>query len=290
VRAVEDLSFRVRRGELVALLGPNGAGKSTTLRMLVGYQVPTRGRVRLRGHDVFREGRAARASLGYLPENPGLYPEMRVVRYLRHLATLKGMGGAAARRAVERVVERWDLGDVAHRPTGQLSRGYRQRVALAQATLGDPEVLILDEPTTGLDPNQAQDLYAYLERGAEKRAVLFSTHRLAEATRLCRIILIIHRGRLIARGLREELTGPAPAPGRIRAVVEGGAEPEWVRRQGLSVEARDGTWWIEGPLPAAEHGPWLRRLLGGGGVLRAWAAEGSGLEDLFAHLTREARS
>ena len=172
------------RGEVLALLGPNGSGKSTLMRCLIGFFTPTSGRVRVGGVDVAERPVVARGRIGYLPEQVMLYPELTVRRYLTFVAGMKGLGGAKRRAAVDEVLGACGLADVAKRPTGNLSKGYRQRVGLAQALLGDPDVLVLDEPTVGLDPVQTVELRE-LVRGLRGRTVVLSTHILSEAASLC---------------------------------------------------------------------------------------------------------
>ena len=223
VRALDDVSFTVGRGEVAALLGPNGSGKSTLMRCLIGYFSPTAGAVRVGGIDVAQRPVEARREVGYLPEQVMLYPELRVRRYLRFVAGMKRLDAAAARRAVDQAVARCGLEAVADRPNGALSKGYRQRVGLAQALLGDPPVLVLDEPTVGLDPVQTVEMRDLLRR-LDGCTVLLSTHVLAEAGALCSRIVIMSGGRIVAEdtpaGLASRLeersasscgsTGPPP--------------------------------------------------------------------------------
>jgi ABC-2 type transport system ATP-binding protein len=211
--AVDDVSFTVGRGEVAALLGPNGSGKSTVMRMLTGYFSPTAGRVRIGGVDPAERPAAARRRVGYLPEQVSLYPELPVRRYLAFVAGVKGLAAGPARRAVEEALEACGLADVASKHAGKLSKGYRQRVGLAQALIGDPDVLVLDEPTVGLDPVQAVEMRALL-RGLAGRTVLLSTHILSEASALCTRIVILHRGRLVAEDT------PAALATRLAAVAE----------------------------------------------------------------------
>ena len=203
VRAVQDVGFQVRRGELVGFLGPNGAGKSTTMRMLTGYLRPDTGAARLAGLDV--SDPAARRRLGYLPEHTPLHREMRVDRFLDLAATLHGLAGAARRDAVAQVVDRCDLEGYAHRRIHTLSKGYRQRVGLAQALVHDPDVLVLDEPTSGLDPREIVRIRDLVARLAQDKTVLLSTHVLPEVEEVCRRVLILSGGRLVADGTPEEL-------------------------------------------------------------------------------------
>jgi ABC-2 type transport system ATP-binding protein len=293
VVAVRDLSFNLYRGQIAGLLGPNGAGKSTTLRMLVGFQVPSAGRVVLAGRDVFRQGAEAKKHVGYLPENPGLYGEMRVREYLEHVARLRGLSGGRRASAVDAAMELWKLGDMEKRSVGHLSRGYRQRVGLAQATLADPEILILDEPTTGLDPNQAAELRAYLRRKSADSAILVSTHLLAEATSLCDHLIIMHRGDVVAQGPREEISARASGEATLHAVLRGGEEiGSLARSRGLRAERRGGespyTWIVGGELEDGEREQLLQEVLQAHGDLVEWSAGRRTLEEVFRSLTLDA--
>jgi len=223
--AVNDVSFTLRRGEVTALLGPNGSGKSTLMRMLTGYFSPTAGRILIDGVDVAARPALARRRLGYLPEQVALYPELTVRRYLAFVAEVKGIAGAARREAVRGVIDRCGLADVAHRLAGTLSKGYRQRVGLAQALIGDPEVLVLDEPTVGLDPVQTVDMRGLLRTLAE-RTVLLSTHILSEASALCSRIMIMTRGRLVAEDTPDELARRLAGVARLAVRVETAAADE----------------------------------------------------------------
>ena len=280
---------------MAALLGPNGSGKSTVMRCLIGYFPPTRGRVSVAGRDVTAQPAAARRHVGYLPEQVMLYPDLTVRRYLRFVAGAKGMDGRSGRAAVERAVERCGLASVADRLAGKLSKGYRQRVGLAQALLGDPEVLILDEPTVGLDPLQTVEMRALL-RSLSGCTVLLSTHLLVEASQLCRRIVILKEGRLLAEdtpaGLVERLGGA----GRVLVRVEG---PEAAVAatlaalpgvHGVEPGAPDGGMGasyvlrVEAPVP-------VQRQLAAVVVAHGWTllemrAEEPTLEDLFVRLVR----
>ncbi len=198
--AVSGISFTVEPGEVVGFLGPNGAGKTTTLRILTGFIPATSGRARVAGHDVFRESGAVRQKVGYLPENVPLYREMRVREYLEYRAALKRVPRSERRRKVEEVLERIRIADHKDRIIGHLSKGYRQRVGLADALVHDPEVLILDEPTVGLDPNQVREVRDLVKDLAEKRTVLFSTHVIPWVEEVCHRVIVIARGRIAADG------------------------------------------------------------------------------------------
>jgi ABC-2 type transport system ATP-binding protein len=198
--AVNDVSFSVQPGEVVGFLGPNGAGKTTTMRILTGFLPPTDGSAAIDGHDIFSDPLAARRAIGYLPESPPVYPEMSVESYLVYVAKLKDVPRAQRRAAVDRALERCGLADVRRRVIGALSKGYRQRVGLAQAIVHDPPVMILDEPTVGLDPIQIREIRSLIRelagtREGKARTVILSTHILTEVEAICQRVIIMHRGR-----------------------------------------------------------------------------------------------
>jgi gliding motility-associated transport system ATP-binding protein len=195
--AVDDLSLRVERGQLVGLLGPNGAGKSTTLRAIAGLLTPTAGQVRIGGHDIARSPLAARRQLGYLPESVSLYLELTVIEFLRFVGQAKGLPRGEAWSEAERVIPLAGLEMVRNRVIGYCSRGYRQRIGLAHVLVGDPPALVLDEPTVGLDPAQIADVRTRIAELAQDRAVILSTHILPEASRLCDKVLILNQGRCV---------------------------------------------------------------------------------------------
>ena len=203
--AVDDISFTVAPGEIVGLLGPNGAGKSTTMRVLSGFMPATSGTVRVAGFDVFHDSDEARRHIGYMPENNPLYPEMRVREYLKFRARLKGLGWRRSRERVTTVMEQCGLGDVGRRVIGQLSKGYRQRVGLADALVHEPDLVILDEPTIGLDPHQIRSVRALIKNLAGKHTVLISTHILPEVEMMCGRVLIMFNGRVLASDTPENL-------------------------------------------------------------------------------------
>jgi len=207
--AVDGVSFQVGPGEVVGFLGPNGAGKTTTMRMLTGFMPPTDGTALIDGHDVFADAQAARRAVGYLPEMPPLYPEMDVQGYLRYVATIHDVPRSERRAAVDRALERCGLTDVRRRLIGALSKGYRQRVGLAGAIVHAPPVLILDEPTVGLDPIQIQEIRSLIKAlasGEGEHAVILSTHILAEVEAICGRVILIHRGRKVQDAPLSELT------------------------------------------------------------------------------------
>ncbi len=205
-RGVQDVSFSVRRGEVVGLLGPNGAGKTTTLRVITGYLPATSGRVRIDGHDLWDEPFEVRRRVGYLPDNPPLYPEMTVWEYLSFMADIHEVPRARRAGRIEEVAERLELTDVLGRLVGRLSRGYRQRVGLAQAVVHEPPLLVCDEPTVGLDPHQVVEMRGLIRSFSRDHAVLFSSHVLTEVQLLCNNIVIIHGGTVQAQGSPAALT------------------------------------------------------------------------------------
>ena len=198
--AVRGVSFGVAKGSVVGFLGPNGAGKSTTLRILAGFLTATSGKAAVAGHDVFRDPVAVRRSIGYMPENSPLYPELRVEEYLRFRAGLKGLGSRARRTRIEYVLDRCWLTDTRRQLVGTLSKGYKQRVGLADALLSDPPVLILDEPTAGLDPTQIRETRRLIRELGSQHTMLLSTHILSEVEMACDAVIVITQGQVVADG------------------------------------------------------------------------------------------
>jgi ABC-2 type transport system ATP-binding protein len=204
-RAVDDLTFTVRTGEVLGFLGPNGAGKSTTMRMITGFIPPTSGDARVCGVSIIDKPTVAKTKIGYLPESAPLYNDMTVIGFLRFCADVRGIRGAERNDAVERAIETCFLTSVARQSIDTLSKGYRHRTCLAQSLLHDPEVLILDEPTDGLDPNQKHEVRQLIKRLGEKKAILFSTHILEEVEAACTRAVIVDRGKIVADGTPAEL-------------------------------------------------------------------------------------
>ena len=215
---LDNLSFEVKRGEIVGFLGPNGAGKTTTMRILSCYLPPTGGTVTVDGFDVMKDSLLVRRRIGYLPENVPIYHDMRVIEYLRYRARLKGLSGRVMRSRIEEVISRCGLADARRTIIGVLSKGYRQRVGLADALVHDPEVLILDEPTIGLDPNQIRHIRTLIKSLAQRHTVLLSTHILPEVEMICQRVLIINRGRIVAADTADNLVGLMK--GNLQIVVE----------------------------------------------------------------------
>jgi ABC-2 type transport system ATP-binding protein len=215
-RALDKISFEVNRGEIVGFLGPNGAGKSTTMRILTCFISPTSGTARVNGHDVFDSSLKVRESLGYLPQRAPLYLEMNVLEYLRFAADLRHLDGDKFRTRAKNVVEVCGLAQVLGKEIRYLSHGYRQRVGLAQALIHDPPILVLDEPTSDLDPNEKAEFLDYLKQIGKERTVLLSTHNLAEVEASCPRAIIVSRGRIVADGPLDEIRSKS---GRVRYVV-----------------------------------------------------------------------
>lgn len=204
--ACRDVSFQVRRGEVVAFLGPNGAGKSTTMKLLTGYLAPSTGKAWIAGHDMSTDRLAGAAKLGYLPENGPLYPDMTPRSLLDFFADARGLEGTYRRQRLAEVIETCALGSVIGKPIGKLSKGYRQRVGMAQVLLHEPEVLILDEPTAGLDPNQIREVRETIRRLGQSKTILLSTHILQEVEAMCSRVIFICEGRVRFDGTPAELT------------------------------------------------------------------------------------
>jgi ABC-2 type transport system ATP-binding protein len=220
-RAVDGISFAVERGEVLGFLGPNGAGKSTTMRMVTGFMPPTAGRVTIGAHDVAESPLEAKRLIGYLPENAASYPDMTVRGFLEFAAELRGLRGTKRKQAVNRVVERCFLESVLRQSIDTLSKGYKHRTCLAQALIHDPEVLIMDEPTDGLDPNQKHEVRNLIRELGRNKAIVFSTHILEEVDAACTRAIIIDRGRIVANGTPEELRAMSDLAGAVTLSAHG---------------------------------------------------------------------
>jgi ABC-2 type transport system ATP-binding protein len=281
--AVRDVSFSVAQGEIVGFLGPNGAGKTTTMRLLTGYMRPTSGTAVIDGFDVQEDPVAVKRRTGYLPENVPLYVEMRTDRFLRYVAAVKELRGKEAQREVDRVVELCGLTEMSRRLIGHLSKGYRQRVGLAQALLGSPPVLILDEPTVGLDPQQIIEIREVIRQLADNHTVLLSTHILPEVAMLCSRALIIHEGRLVAQDALSELTGGAAQ--RLELVAGGGEHKVREALKGLPgvevVSVSGASYSLTAPKGRDAAPDVARRLVEAGVTLRALKPVERTLEDVF---------
>ncbi len=242
-KAVDDLSFSVERGEVLGFLGPNGAGTSTTLRLISGFLPPSAGKITIDGHDVVEDALAAKKLIGYLPENAASYPDMSVEGFLGFTAELRGLNGAAKKKAVHRVVDLCFLGSVLHQQIDTLSKGYKHRTCLAQSLIHDPDVLIMDEPTDGLDPNQKHEVRNLIREMGRTKAVIFSTHILEEVDAACTRAIIIDSGRIVANGTPEELRNMSDLAGAVRISAQGAdqaklaALPEAARVESLNGSA-----------------------------------------------------
>lgn len=294
--AVKNISFEVDRGEIVGFLGPNGAGKTTTMRILTGFLPPTLGKATVAGYDVMEHPLEVKKRIGYLPETPPLYPEMEVVEYLDFVGRLKGIASADVPARVDAVLERCSLGNVQHKIIGHLSKGYRQRVGLAQALIHGPDVLILDEPTAGLDPKQIIDVRKLIHALSGEHTIILSTHILPEVSGTCSRVLIINEGRLEASDTPENLTarlqgheslwvdidGPAADVEQALAAVPGVTRV--VRENG---HAQRTTWQVE-----TGKDPTIRSSVARVVVERGWGLYeirpiGLSLEEIFLKLTSQ---
>ncbi len=290
--AVDGISFEVEKGEIVGFLGPNGAGKSTTMKILTSYLPATSGRASIAGFDVFDESIEARRHMGYLPENTPLYPDMKVGEYLRYRAALKGVPRSKMRERVGDVLDLCHIADREKQLIGSLSKGYRQRVGLADALVHDPDLLILDEPTIGLDPNQIRTVRELIKNLAEKRTVLISTHILPEVEMMCSRVVVIHRGTIRASDTAENLMKNHRSVGELRLEARAGDGAAGALRSVAGVkdvtETRDGEWTtFKLRLDAnAKPGEEIMKLA----RERNWAVrdlhqKSATLEDVFADLT-----
>jgi ABC-2 type transport system ATP-binding protein len=219
--AVNDVSFTVERGEVLGFLGPNGAGKSTTMRMITGFIPPTAGRVAVGGHDLAEQPIPAKRLIGYLPENAPAYTDMTVHGFLTFVAELRGLRGSARKQAVHRAIEMCFLDAVVHQSVDTLSKGYRHRTCFAQSIIHDPPVLILDEPTDGLDPNQKHEVRTLIRRMGQNKVIVFSTHILEEVDAACTRAIIIDRGKIVANGTPQELRQRSELAGAVALRVAG---------------------------------------------------------------------
>lgn len=222
--AVSDVSFKVERGEVLGFLGPNAAGKSTTMRMITGFLPPTSGTAVVGGDDIVEQSLSARRRIGYLPENAPAYPDMTVQGFLGFIAEIRGFSGTGKTRRVEETLGRCFLSDVRHQPINTLSKGYRQRVCFAQSILHDPEYLIMDEPTDGLDPNQKHEVREMIRQMSRKKAILLSTHNLEEVGAVCTRVIVISRGRIVLDDTPEGMQARSSIHGAITFKIKGGGD------------------------------------------------------------------
>ncbi len=295
--AVADVSFSVESGEVLGFLGPNGAGKTTTMRILTGFIPPDEGSAQLAGFDVVRQPLDVRRRIGYLPESAPLYEDMGTVDYLFYVAEMRGFTPADSRGRVARVVESTGLGPALAKNIGQLSKGFRQRVGLAQALIHEPDILILDEPTTGLDPNQIIEIRGLIREIGRAKTVILSTHILPEVSATCDRVIIISQGRLVGTGTPDELAAQAGGGAGVTAVLRGqGSEIEGGLRSlepaaGVDFLGRDGDALRYRVHTRSGVDPGrLAEAVSGLAALRGWALrelrpEAASLEEVFRELT-----
>ncbi len=290
--AVSRLTFEVQQGEIVGFLGPNGAGKTTTLKILAGFLPPTSGRARINGHDCLTESLAVRRSLGYLPETAPLYSDLTVSQFLRFAARAKGVEGKAERAEVDRVSEACGLAEVKHKLISSLSKGFRQRVELAQALLNNPPLLILDEPTIGLDPAQIVEIRQLIRELSGDHTVVLSSHILPEVSQLCQRVIIINKGQIVAGDTPENLSRQLGRGARLKLEVKGPAADIAAALQALPgvkevVSQGDGRFVVESG-EDRELRPEIARLV----VAKGWdllelQAQEFTLEEVFLNLVTE---
>jgi ABC-2 type transport system ATP-binding protein len=292
--AIEGMSFQVERGEILGFLGPNGAGKTTTMRIITGYMPSTDGTVKVDGYDVADQPLEVRRRIGYLPENPPLYFEMTVVGYLRFVAKLKGVAGPNIAAEVDRVMQKVNITDVQKRIIAKLSKGYKQRVGIAQALLNDPPVLILDEPTIGLDPKQIHEVRELIKSLAGNHTVVLSTHILPEVEQTCHRVIIIDRGKIVAVDTPQNLRAQIQGAARVVVEVEGpaGDVASAVRtipgvmdvRLATEVDSRN-RFYIDSETGRDIRSDLARTIVNKGWGLLELQSESMSLEDIFIKLT-----
>ena len=296
VTAVDDVSFTVERGEILGFLGPNGAGKTTTMRVLTGYMPPTGGRAIVAGYDVLEQPIEAKRRTGYLPETPPLYPEMTVREYLSFVAKIKGVPRGERKARVEEMMRKTHVDDMANRLCGKLSKGYRQRVGLAQALMHNPDVLILDEPTAGLDPKQIIETRQLIRGLGGDHTIILSTHILPEVSQTCHRVVIINRGKVVAVDTPDNLTSRLRGSETMYLQVDAaGADAEAVlqRVSGVKrVAVADTKQQVIGYEVDSEPGRDVRRELAAAVVSRGWGLlemrpMRMSLEEIFLHVTTE---
>ncbi len=291
--AIERVSFTVDAGEVLAFLGPNGAGKTTTMRILTCFMPATEGTARVAGFDCFEQPTEVKRRIGYLPEAPPLYQELTVFEYLIFVGRVKGIPQGDLRRALNRVLEQLSLGDVRHRLIGNLSRGYRQRVGLAQALIHDPPVLILDEPTAGLDPKQIIEIRELIKHLAASHTVILSTHILPEATAVCQRVVIINAGRIVAEDTPDRLSARVRQSEKVSVTVKQPPADLADRLRAIPgvltvfAPAEHGAFLLECELGRVSREDIARFIVGNGWGLLELKTISMTLEDVFLHLTRQ---
>jgi gliding motility-associated transport system ATP-binding protein len=292
--AVSDVSFQVQEGEILGFLGPNGAGKTTTMRIITGFLSPSAGRVRVAGFDVAEAPLDAKKRVGYLPENPPVYTDMTVDEYLAFVGRIKGVPRGELKRRIGEVSEKCAITDVQHRQIGKLSKGYRQRVGLAQALIHNPDVLILDEPTAGLDPKQIIETRELIKGLAGHHTVILSTHILPEVSKTCQRVVVINKGTVVAMGAPEELTARLQGYGSVLLTAEGPAPEIMSKLQAVPgvnlVEPRDAagtrvTLEVHTEKNHEVRAELARAIVESGWSLFELKTSGMSLEDIFLKLT-----
>ena len=295
--AVDRLSFQVEKGEILGLLGPNGAGKTTTMRILTGYLAADSGKVTVAGLDLRDHSLEIRRLIGYLPENNPLYPDMGVMEYLLFIAAMRGLPKTGRRNRIDRVIELTGLEKMAHKNIGELSKGYCQRVGLAQAIVHDPEILILDEPTVGLDPNQIVEIRSLIQRFGADKTIILSSHILPEVAATCSRVIILNSGKLAGSGTPEEMSVRARGGNAVTFVLKGPVDAitEKLKSRGdikkIEIKGDEGSWKTrfrvitdgsvdirEAVFMMAVENQW---------VLSELYRESLSLEEIFQHLTIE---
>ena len=292
--AIEGMSFQVQKGEILGFLGPNGAGKTTTMRIITGYMPCTDGSVKVDGYDVSDQPLEVRRRIGYLPENPPLYTEMTVLSYLRFVGKLKGVSSANMQSEVERVMQRVNITDVQNRIIAKLSKGYKQRVGIAQALLNDPPVLILDEPTIGLDPKQIHEVRELVKSLAGNHTVVLSTHILPEVEQTCHRVIIIDRGKIVAVDTPQNLRSQIQGAARVVLEVEGPASDIVTAVKSVAgvldvrVANENGArsrFYVDGEIGRDVRSDVARTIVQKGWGLLELQSENMSLEDIFIKLT-----
>lgn len=293
--AISQVTFRVEKGEILGLLGPNAAGKTTTMRILTCYMPATDGTARVAGYDVFEDSLEVRRRIGYLPENPPLYSDMTVTQYLNFVSKIKGVDGRDRKRRIQQIEDLCHIEDVKDTLIGRLSKGYKQRVGLAQALVHDPEIIILDEPTIGLDPKQIIEVRELIKNLGGKHTVILSSHILPEVSQVCQRVVIINEGRVVAQDTPENLTRQLKGAERLFVEVEGPASQVEEKIKGLpgitqvtlkgsSQEGRSG-FYVESELQRDIRKNLASAIVGAGWGLLEMRPVGMSLEEIFLHLT-----
>jgi len=294
--AVSDVSFQVQKGEILGFLGPNGAGKTTTMRVITGYLPASDGHVRVAGYDVQDEPLEAKKRTGYLPETPPVYPDMTVKEYLEFVARIKGVASRDVKKRVDEVGQKCAVADVMDKQTGKLSKGYRQRVGLAQALIHNPDVLVLDEPTAGLDPKQIIETRELIKGLAGQHTVILSTHILPEVSKTCQRVVVINAGKIVAVGTPDELTRRLTGYESVLITVEGPVPEIMDKLQRVAgvnmVEPREAGGALVTLEVHAEKGHDVRAELARSVVESKWKllelkTSGMSLEDIFLKLTTQ---